>query len=72
MRQTGVVKWFNDSKGFGFVACDDKNVGDCFVHYSDITAGEGRKTLREGTSVEFDVETTDKGLRAKNVTPAAA
>lgn len=72
MRQKGVVKWFNDTKGFGFLACDDKSIGDCFVHYSDITAGEGRKTLVEGAAVAFDVETTDRGLRAKNVAPAGS
>ena len=61
---TGKVKWFNESKGYGFVQMDDGT--DVFVHYSGI-AGEGFKTLQEGQEVEFEVEQGEKGPRAVNV-----
>jgi cold shock protein len=61
----GTVKWFNEKKGFGFVSGDDGS--DYFVHHSCIT-GDGFKTLPEGAKVQFEVETTDKGPRAINVT----
>jgi CspA family cold shock protein len=61
---TGKVKWFNDSKGFGFITSDEG--GDLFVHHNDI-GGEGFKSLAEGESVEFDVEQGEKGPRATNV-----
>ena len=61
---SGKVKWFNDSKGFGFITCDDGQ--DVFVHYGDI-AGEGFRSLEEGQAVEFDVNQTEKGLKAANV-----
>jgi CspA family cold shock protein len=64
---TGTVKWFNDSKGFGFIQQDDGGP-DVFVHFSSIQ-GEGYKTLREGQAVEFDIEEDAKGLRAANVKP---
>jgi len=63
----GTVKWFNESKGFGFISRDDGD--DVFVHHTSIT-GSGFKTLSEGQAVTFDVEKTAKGLRAVNVAPA--
>jgi cold shock protein len=60
----GTVKWFNDSKGYGFI--QQPEGGDVFVHFSAITA-EGFRTLSEGEEVEFEVRETDKGLQAANV-----
>jgi CspA family cold shock protein len=62
---TGKVKWFNDSKGFGFLEQDDGGP-DVFVHFSSL-AMEGYKTLREGQTVVYEVEEDAKGLRATNV-----
>jgi CspA family cold shock protein len=70
VRTTGTVKWFNESKGFGFITREDGEK-DCFVHYSAI-AGSGFKTLREGQRVEFDVVQGKKGPAAENVTPVEA
>lgn len=64
-RKTGTVKWFSDKKGYGFITCSEGT--DYFVHYSAIQ-GEGRKTLTAGEAVSFDVEKSEKGLRAANVT----
>ncbi|MCD6377779.1 MAG: cold-shock protein [Planctomycetes bacterium] len=61
---TGKVKWFNSSKGYGFITTDDGT--DVFVHHSDIQ-GEGFKTLREGETVEFDITQGQKGPKAANV-----
>ena len=65
--RTGTVKWFNESKGYGFVAPQDGGE-DVFVHYSSIQ-GSGFKTLIEGQQVDFGVERGPKGLQAVNVTP---
>lgn len=65
---TGKVKWFNNTKGFGFIAPDDGS-DDVFVHFSSIQ-GDGYKTLEEGQAVKFEAEPGPKGLTAKAVTPA--
>ena len=66
MRTTGTVKWFNDAKGFGFIA-PDNGQKDCFVHHSAIQA-QGFRSLAEGERVEFDVVDGKKGPAAENVT----
>lgn len=63
---TGTVKWFNESKGFGFIAPDDGSA-DVFVHFSAIM-GDGFRTLAEGQAVTFEVEKGPKGPQAANVT----
>lgn len=68
MRVTGTVKWFNDAKGYGFIAREDGD--DVFVHYSAIS-GSGFRSLNEGQAVEFDVVDGPKGKQAANVTRAA-
>jgi cold shock protein len=62
---TGTVKWFNESKGFGFIAPSDGSA-DVFVHFSAIE-GKGFKTLAEGQAVSFEVEKGPKGLQATHV-----
>lgn len=63
--EKGTVKWFNTTKGFGFIEREDG--GDVFVHYSDIDQ-EGFKSLEEGQQVQFTVIEGDKGPKAQNVT----
>lgn len=65
-RETGTVKWFNASKGYGFIQRESGQ--DVFVHYSAIES-EGYRSLQEGQRVEFSVEQGPKGLQAANVTP---
>ncbi len=63
----GTVKWFNESKGFGFITPQDGGE-DVFVHFSGIAA-EGFRTLAEGQTVQYEVETGPKGLQAVQVQP---
>jgi len=63
----GTVKWFNDSKGYGFI--ERTGGDDVFVHFSAII-GDGFRTLSEGQTVEFEVRETDRGLQAANVVKA--
>ena len=65
MRTTGTVKWFNDSKGYGFITREDGEK-DLFVHHSAIQ-GDGFKTLTEGERVEFEVVEGEKGPAAQDV-----
>ena len=64
----GKVKWFNDQKGYGFIAKEDGS-GDVFVHFSAIK-GDGFKSLSEGDTVEFDIIDSEKGPKATNVVKA--
>lgn len=65
MAEQGTVKWFNDSKGYGFISRD--NGDDVFVHHSAIQTDRGFRSLQEGQRVEFDVRKGPKGLQAENV-----
>lgn len=60
----GTVKWYNEKKGFGFISCSDGN--DYFVHHSSIV-GDGFKSLTEGAKVQFQIEESEKGPRAVQV-----
>jgi len=63
-KQTGKVKWFDPSKGYGFITPDEGD--DVFVHYSEIK-GDGYKTLEENSEVEFEIANSEKGPKATNV-----
>jgi CspA family cold shock protein len=63
-REVGTVKWFNDSKGFGFIT--RANGTDVFVHFSSLR-GEGHRSLEDGQKVEFEVVEGEKGLQAQDV-----
>jgi CspA family cold shock protein len=63
--EKGIVKWFNNAKGFGFITREGG--GDLFVHFNSIL-GEGYRTLKQGEAVEFEVEQTEKGPQAVQVT----
>lgn len=65
-RITGTVKWFDDTKGYGFITRDDGGK-DVFVHYTALPRSGGRATLNEGDRVEFTIEQGQKGPQAKNV-----
>jgi len=65
----GIVKWFNNSKGYGFIGRDDGP--DVFVHYSAIS-GDGYRTLQEGDPVEFEIVQAPKGPQAANVSKTSA
>ncbi|EGN75746.1 cold shock domain protein CspD [Idiomarina sp. A28L] len=64
---TGKVKWFNNSKGFGFIESEDRS-GDIFAHYSTIQM-EGYRTLKAGQEVDFELEEGPKGLHAIQIVP---
>ena len=66
---TGKVKWFNDHKGFGFIQAEQSDK-DVFVHHT-VIEGEGYKTLTDGETVEYEAESSDKGLKATRVKRAA-
>lgn len=67
-KQVGTVKWFNETKGYGFIEQEDGP--DVFVHYNAIS-GEGFKTLTDGQQVEYEINEDEKGLRAVNVAPTS-
>ncbi|MCG7599202.1 cold-shock protein [Halomonas sp. McH1-25] len=66
---TGTVKWFNDTKGYGFISPDDGG-DDLFAHFSEIQA-DGFKTLQDGQKVSFEVTQGKKGLQAANIKPVS-
>lgn len=65
-QQTGIVKWFDDGKGYGFITPADGSK-DLFAHHSEIKNGGGFRTLAEGAQVEFEVKQGPKGLQAANI-----
>ena len=67
--ETGTVKWFNESKGYGFIAPDDGGK-DLFAHFREIHGGDGYKTLAENARVLFQVTQGAKGPQASNIRPA--
>lgn len=70
MSEQGVVKWFSNAKGYGFIKME--NGQDAFAHYSDIVAPQGEyKTLEEGMKVEFDILQSEKGPKAINIVKVA-
>jgi CspA family cold shock protein len=69
--ETGTVKWFNDQKGYGFIAPDEGGQKDLFVHFSNV-GGDGFRSLVEGAKVEFERREGTKGPEAVNVTPIGA
>jgi CspA family cold shock protein len=68
--QTGTVKWFNESKGYGFIAPDDGGK-DLFAHFREIQSDDGYKTLAENARVQFNVTQGPKGAQASNIRPLA-
>lgn len=64
--QTGTVKWFNDSKGYGFISPDDGGK-DLFAHFREIQGGDGFRTLAESARVQFEVAQGPKGPQASNI-----
>ena len=71
MSTTGTVKWFNDSKGFGFISLEEGSK-DVFVHHSAIVSDDEYRSLNDGDNVQFDVVQGEKGPAAENVTRVAA
>ena len=69
-RSNGVVKWFNNARGYGFIACNDRTE-DVFVHYRNIR-GDGFRSLNEGQQVEFSLSEGEKGLQAEDVSLASS
>jgi CspA family cold shock protein len=69
-RKTGKVKWFNNSKGYGFIEVEQDTNMDVFVHYRSIV-GEGYRSLKDGQVVKFDLKEGEKGLQAENVEAVA-
>ena len=67
MKEKGIVKWFNNAKGYGFIQRSSGGE-DVFVHYSSVQA-DGYRSLNEGSEVEFEVKQGPKGLQAENVVP---
>jgi CspA family cold shock protein len=68
--QTGTVKWFNEAKGYGFIA-PDYGSKDLFAHFREIQGGDGYRTLAENARVQFDVTQGAKGPQAANIRPIA-